>query len=197
MVNGLAKYLPENAFNYVKDLLSGKGITLIVKPERKTKHGDYRLLSNGGHQITINGNLNPYRFLITLVHEVAHLEAFKRYGRKIKPHGKAWKYTFKELMLPLINPEVFPNHLLPLLARHFKNPKATSDTDTELSLALKQFDAPSNKQYVFQLAEGTSFKMYNGRVFKKGAKRTKRIECIEIATGRMYLFNPSAEVEIV
>ena len=49
-------------------------------------------------------NLNPYRFLMTLVHEVAHLVAFQKYGRAIKPHGKEWKFTFQTLMLPFIRP---------------------------------------------------------------------------------------------
>ncbi|TDA81831.1 sprT domain-containing protein, partial [Halomonas marinisediminis] len=88
---------------------------------------------NNRHQITINANLNSYRFLITLIHEIAHFEAFEKYGRFIKPHGKEWKYTFQRLMLPLINPKVFPEQLLPLIANHFRNPKASSDTDVNLS----------------------------------------------------------------
>ncbi|MFT4850069.1 MAG: SprT protein, partial [Sediminicola sp.] len=30
-----------------------------------------------------------------------------------------------------------------------------------------------------------------------GKKRVKRFECMEIATGRVYLFNPNAEVEFL
>jgi hypothetical protein len=30
-----------------------------------------------------------------------------------------------------------------------------------------------------------------------GNKRIKRYECIEVITGRTYLFNPNAEVEIL
>jgi SprT protein len=100
-------------------------------------------------------------------------------------------------MLPFLNPEIFPNELLPLLANHFKNPKASSDTDTKLAFALKQFDAPNDKIYVFQIPMGATFKLYNGRVFKKGNKRTKRYECIELNSGKLYLFNPNAEVEVL
>ena len=98
-------------------------------------------------------------------------------------------------MVPLIRPEVFPNQLLPLLARHFKNPKASSDTDATLSLALKQFDPPSDKNYIFEIPYGTVFRIKNGRVFKKVALRTKRYECVEVNSGKIYLFNPNAEVE--
>jgi hypothetical protein len=72
---------------------------------------------------------------MTLIHEIAHLVAFENYGRNIKPHGQEWKHTFQQLMVPYIRPEIYPNHLLPLLARHFRNPSATSDTDTTLALA--------------------------------------------------------------
>ena len=197
MQNTLQNYIPAQAIPYVLNLLKHDNLVVKVKKERKTRHGDYRKLPNNKHQITINANLNSYRFLITLIHEIAHLEAFTNYGRFIKPHGKEWKQTFQHLMLPVLNPEVFPMQLLPLLAKHFKNPKASSDTDTQLALALKQFDEPNDKHYVFQVPLGTSFKLYNGKVFIKGEKRVKRIECIEVASGKMYLFNPNAEVELI
>ncbi|WP_452226100.1 SprT-like domain-containing protein [Lacinutrix cladophorae] len=197
MQNTLNNYIPEQAVPHVLNLLNHDNLVVKVKKERKTRHGDYRKLPNNKHQISINANLNKYRFLITLIHEIAHLEAFQKYGNLIKPHGKEWKETFQHLMLPVLNPDVFPMQLLPLLAKHFKNPKASSDTDTQLALALKQFDEPNNKDYVFQVPLGKSFKLYNGRVFVKGQKRVKRIECIEVTTGKMYLFNPNAEVEIL
>ncbi|MBQ0788631.1 MAG: SprT-like domain-containing protein [Oceanihabitans sp.] len=197
MQNTLQNHIPAQAIPYVLNLLKQDNLVVKIKKERKTRHGDYRRLPNNKHQITINANLNSYRFLITLIHEIAHLEAFTKYGRFIKPHGKEWKQTFQHLMLPVLNPEVFPMQLLPLLAKHFKNPKASSDTDTQLALALKQFDEPNDKHYVFQVPLGTSFKLYNGRVFVKGQKRVKRIECIEVASGKMYLFNPNAEVELL
>ncbi len=197
MPESISDFIPKNATFLVESLLSKDNLVVKVKNERKTKHGDYRQLPNGLHQITVNSNLNQYRFLITLIHEIAHFEAFQNYGRLIKPHGKEWKMTFQHLMLPFLTPEIFPVELLPLLAKHFKNPKASSDTDTQLALALKQFDEDSNKTYVFQLSSGQKFRLYNGRVFIKGEQRRKRIECVEVKTGKLYLFNPNAEVEII
>lgn len=193
----LQEYIPQNAILKVIDLLDHDNLTVKVKNERKTRHGDYKRLPNGKHQITVNSNLNSYRFLITLIHEIAHFEAYKNYGKVIKPHGIEWKYTFQHLMLPFLNPEVFPLELLPLLAKHFKNPKASSDTDTQLAFALKQFDEPNDKTYIFEVPFGSTFKLYNGRVFKKGEKRVKRYECVEMKTGKLYLFNPNAEVELL
>lgn len=197
MQTQLLDYIPKVAQSQVEALLAKDNLVVKVKKERKTKHGDYRRLPNGKHQITINANLNTYRFLMTLIHEIAHFETYKEYGRLIKPHGKEWKHTFQRLMLPFLRPDIFPSQLLPLLAKHFKNPKASSDTDAQLALALKQFDEPNGKTYVFEVPLGKAFKLYNGRVFMKGNVRRKRYECVEIKTGKTYLFNPNAEVEVL
>ncbi|MBW2962705.1 SprT-like domain-containing protein [Mesonia aestuariivivens] len=192
----LNKYLPERAVEPAFELIVTHGIYLKIVNERKTRHGDYRK-KNGIAQITVNANLNSYRFLITLVHEIAHAVAFEKYGRLIKPHGKEWKYTFQQLMLPFINPGIFPEQVLPLVANHFRNPKASSDTDAKLSVALKQFDSQNNKNYIFEIPYGSIFRLDNGRVFKKGRKRIKRYECQEVSSGSVYIFQPHVEVELV
>lgn len=193
----LAKYIPEHAVKPVFDLIVANQVHLKIVNERQTRHGDYRRGHTGKHEITVNSSLNKYRFLVTLIHEIAHLVAFEKFGRNIKPHGDEWKFTFQRLMVPFIRPEIFPGQLLPLLARHFKNPTASSDTDTTLSLALKQYDKENDKNYVFEIPYGSVFRIKNGKIFKKLAVRTKRFECIEISSGKTYLFNPNAEVELI
>jgi hypothetical protein len=197
MPKTLEKYIPQASVASVFQLITTHNIYLKIVNERLTRHGDYRKMPNGQHQITVNSNLNTYRFLITLIHEIAHLIAFKKYGNLVKPHGNEWKHTFQQLMLPYIRPEIFPNQLLPYLAIHFKNPKASSDTDAKLSLALKHYDAPNDKNYIFEIPFGGDFRLYNGKIFKRGKKLVKRYECLEVATGKIYLFNPNAEVEIL
>lgn len=197
MQKTLQKYIPEQSLKQVLQLLNHDHLVVKIKNERKTRHGDYKRLPNNKHQITVNSNLNKYRFLVTLIHEIAHFETYKKYGRTIKPHGVEWKRTFQHLMLPFLNPDVFPPNLLPLLATHFKNPKASSDTDVNLSLSLKQFDEPNGKTYIFEVPFGNTFKLYNGKVFKMGNKRVKRYECVEVKSGKRYLFNPNAEVELL
>jgi SprT protein len=193
----LLKYLPEHAVPLCFELIRSNHVHLKIVNERLTRHGDYRKDAQGFHLITVNSGQNKYRFLITLIHEIAHLVAFEKYGRYIKPHGDEWKLTFQRLMVPFIRPEIFPQQLLPLIARHFRNPKASSDTDATLALALKQFDPENDKNYVFEIPYGSVFRIHNGKIFKKVALRTKRIECLEIATGKVYLFNPNAEVELL
>ena len=197
MQSKLQDFISPQALNHVLELLKHDNLLVKIKNERKTRHGDYRRLPNGKHQITVNSNLNQYRFLVTLIHEIAHFEAYTTYGKFIKPHGIEWKRTFQHLMLPFLNPQIFPENLLPLLARHFKNPKASSDSDANLALALKKYDEPTNKTYIFEIPHGGIFKLYNNKVFKMGLKRVKRFECVEISTGKLYLFNPNAEVELV
>lgn len=193
----LAKYIPEHAVKPVFELIVQNEVHLKIVNERVTRHGDYRRAVSGKHEITVNANLNPYKFLITLVHEIAHLVAFEKFGRTIKPHGTEWKYSFQRLMIPFIRPEIFPNQLLPLLARHFKNPTASSDTDARLALALKYFDQPNDKHFVFDIPTGSIFRIHNGKIFKKGNLRVKRYECVEVSSGRTFLFNPNAEVELL
>lgn len=191
----LQKYLPEHAVAPVYDLIVKHNVHLKVVNERHSRHGDYRKGPSGKHEITVNGSLNKYRFTITLIHEIAHLVAFEKFGRHIKPHGLEWKRTFTMLILPFLRPEIFPNNLLPLLARHFRNPSASSDTDATLSLALKAYDEKDDVVYLFQLPYGSLFRIRQNRIFQKGALRVKRYECTETSSGRMYLFNPNAEVE--
>lgn len=197
MQKDLKAFIPEAAFDRVISLLDHDHLVVKIKKERKTRHGDYKRLPNGKHQITVNSNLNSYRFLITLIHEIAHYEAYMTFGKFIKPHGMEWKHTFQRLMLPFLNPSIFPSELLPLLAKHFKNPKASSDTDVPLAYALKQFDEPNDKTFIFELPLHQKFKIYNGRVFRKGHKRRTRYECIEIKSGKIYLFNANVEVDLI
>lgn len=194
----LLKYIPEHAVEPVFELIKTNSVHLKIVNERVTRHGDYRRHPSGKHQITVNANLNKYRFLITLVHEIAHLAAFEKYGRNIKPHGNEWKITFQRLMIPFIRPEIFPNSVLPLIANHFRNPTASSDTDARLAFALKQFDERKpDIHFIHEVPSGSFFRIKNGRVFQKKGLRVKRYECLEVKTGKLYLFNANAEVEII
>jgi SprT-like family len=194
----LSKYLPEYAVMPCFELIKANNVHLKIVKERQTRHGDYRKGLSGKHEITVNSNLNKYRFIITLVHEIAHLVAFEKFGRNIKPHGQEWKYTFQRLMIPFIRPEIFPNQILPLLARHFKNPTASSDTDAHLSRALKLFDEREvDINFVSEVPNGSLFRIKNGRIFQKQGLRVKRYACLEVNSGKLYLFNANAEVEMI
>ena len=194
MLDILGRYVPEAALMYCFEQIKRYGVRLKIVNERLSRHGDYRKLPDGGHLITVNAGPNPYRFLITLIHELAHLVAFIEYGHRIRPHGKEWKQTFKLLMLPLLNPAVFPKELLPVLATHFKSPKASSSADARLDRELSRYDETVRGVFVEELPEGALFTYREKRIFKKGSKRRKRYECLELETKRNYLFQPNARV---
>ncbi len=193
----LQKYLPEHAVQSCFELIKENSVHLKIVNERQTRHGDYRKGISGKHEITVNANLNKYRFLITLVHEIAHLVAFEKHGRFIKPHGIEWKMTFQRLMVPFIRPEIFPHAILPLVANHFRNPSASSDTDARLAFALKQFDERKiDINFIHEVPSGSLFRFRN-RIFQKIGLVVKRYECVEVKSGKKYLFNANAEVEII
>jgi hypothetical protein len=188
-------FIPLAAQDKVNDLLNHEPVQVKVVKKRRTKHGDFRKLPSGKIQITVNENENPFRFLITLLHEIAHHIAFQEYGFRIAPHGREWKNTFNSIAQPFLLSSIFPSPLLEVFQDHLKNPRASSDTDIQLSLALKSFDPSTHKKAIFELPAMAKFKLDNGRVFQKGRKQRKRYLCTELSSGKSYLFQPTAEVD--
>lgn len=195
MKNILEKYIPNVAVPLVVYLIEEHKINLKIVNSRQTKHGDFRTFPNGQTQITVNNNLNKYQFLLTLIHEIAHHVTHKKFGR-VRPHGKEWKTVFKHLMLPFLQPEIYPKEILPYLINYFKNPKASTDTDVKLSLALRGFEAENGKNFVFEIPEETIFSFKN-ILYKRGKKRRTRYECLNLSNKKTYLFNQNAEVKVV
>ncbi|WP_299625571.1 SprT-like domain-containing protein [uncultured Tenacibaculum sp.] len=191
----LLAYIPENSAPLVEYLIKKYAINLKIVNERQTKHGDFRTFANGKTQITVNNNLNKYQFLLTLVHEIAHHVTYEKFGR-VQPHGKEWKTVFQHLMIPFLRPDIYPNHILPLLANHFKNPKASTDSDPKLSLALKGNTAEIGKNFVFEIPEGSIFR-YKKNTYKMGKRRRTRYECLNLSTQKVYLFNQNIEVSLI
>lgn len=193
----LKKYIPEGAVETIARWIVDYDFKLKIKKERSTKLGDYSSPQNGmNHVITINHNLNKYSFLVTLVHEVAHLSTFNKFKNTVAPHGQEWKNEFKILMQPFLITEIFPVDVLYAIRKYLQNPAASSCTDTNLLRTLKLYDENTQQIFLEYLPYKSVF-LYNGnKVFEKGERIRKRFRCIEIATGTVYLFNPLTEVEL-
>ncbi len=174
-------------------LIDQHSFDLKIVNQRATKHGDFRTLPNNRFQITINNNLNKYQFLLTLVHEIAHYVTHQKFGR-VQPHGKEWKTVFQHLMLPFLRPEIYPKEILPHLASYLKNPKASTDSDVNLSLALRGNVAETGKTFVFDIPFGDLF-LFKNTIYKRGNKRRTRYECLNMQNKRVYLFNQNTEVK--
>jgi hypothetical protein len=188
------KFVPVKSIPFVQFLIDEHSFDLKIVNQRQTKHGDFRKLPNGKFQITINNNLNKYQFLLTLVHEIAHHVTHKKFGR-VQPHGKEWKTVFQHLMLPFLQTEIYPLAMLNHLANYLKNPKASTDSDVRLSLALRENMAESGKCFIFAIPIGSLF-TFKEVTYKKGNKRRTRIECLNMSNKKVYLFNQNVEVKL-
>ena len=107
----ILSFVPEEAKNLVNKLLENSKISIKITKKRKTKHGDFRRMVNGNYLITLNITSNPYRFLITLLHELAHFKDSQSVFYRIRPHGKEWKKAYREILLPFIKPKILLNHI--------------------------------------------------------------------------------------
>lgn len=194
IIQDIQHYIPSASVPLCQEIINQHRVSIKIVKARRTRHGDYRKKKNGEHLITINSTQNPYRFLITLIHELAHLKVYTTVKKRVTPHGQEWKDIFKTMMLPFLQPSVFPDKILATMALHIKNPKASTDSDFQLVMALKEYDPPTNKNLIFELDEGTEFRSTNGKIFRKGKLRKKRFLCVEKNTGKQYLFSPHAEV---
>lgn len=190
----LSKYLPEASIDLVVDILNKYPHQLKIVNKRQTKHGDFRMTKSGKYQITVNNSLNKYQFLLTLIHEIAHLVTHLNYKR-VQPHGIEWKLNFQHLMLPFVNPTIYPIEILPHLANYLKNPKASTDSDVNLSLAMKLFSEKSDKSFIFEVPLNATFFFKNKTYIRKNKRRT-RYECLEINSKKLYLFNQNVEVDL-
>jgi SprT protein len=189
----LQKHIPADAVDHCIELWDEFPFKFNIKAKRATKLGDYRYdPKNKSHTISINNDLNTYSFLITYLHEVAHLITFHEYGRKVKPHGIEWKAIFKKISLPILNTQVFPDEILRKLANYLKNAKASSCNDHNLMRALKIYD---NNESIFlsDISVGEIFN-FGSRAFKKESLRRTRFVCQEVSSGRKYLISKSAVV---
>ena len=195
----LEKQVPKDAAQYCWDLWYEDPFYFKLSRTRCSKLGDFSYRRDREvQQITINHDLNPYQFLITYIHEVAHHRAFKVYGLKIKPHGVEWKMMFRKLMSPMLSDLVFPKDVLIPLKRHMHNPKASTGADLFLLREVRKYDLrDSDKKitYLNEVSPGMAFS-FKGRAFKKESTIRTRILCLELDTGRKFLISGNAEVDM-
>jgi SprT protein len=196
-LNSLETYLPPDTYPAVLAYLHQYKVHLTVARERKSILGDYRhRTAHHNHRISVNGNLNSYSFLITLLHELAHLFTFEQYGNRVQSHGQEWKAIFGQLLAQFIQHRVFPDDIQQALIRSIANPTASSCADEVLLRTLRRYDAKKSTAILVEdVPLHALFKTHDGKIFQKGEKRRKRFQCVEVKTGKLYLFSPVYEVE--
>lgn len=199
-LNDLGYFLPKGSFDYVVKYLYQYKVHLTVAKSRKSVLGDYRHAHQGNnHRISVNGNLNPYEFLITLLHELAHLLTFEQYQNRVEPHGKEWKSIYSKLLIDFVGFGVFPLEIEYALQKSIISPAATANGETELLMVLRKYNSIKKEGTCFlaDLPIGSLFMLSNGKVFMKGALRRKRYTCTELKTGLMFTVSAITEVKQV
>ena len=199
-LRALKAYLPEGAFEPVLALIHQYKVHLTVTKARKSVLGDYRHpIQGANHKISVNGNLNQYEFLITLLHELGHLLCFEQFNNRVEAHGKEWKHLYGLLLADFIRRDIFPVDIKKSLKKTVFNPAATANGETALILVLRKYDLVKKEgmAFVANLPDGTLFETEHCKRFKKIKKRRIRIECVELSTGHVYSFSGLTEVRVI
>jgi SprT protein len=194
----LSKYIPSSAVPICTGWIVKFNIHLRITKNRASKFGDYRpARGSDGHIITVNHNLNQYSFLITFIHEVAHLICEKKHSRFVAPHGRQWKQEYAVLLKFFLSLKIFPSDIENALHHYVKDPAASSCTDENLLRALKKYDCSENEKVTFleELPHGSVFMLNSSKkIFVKGVLMRKRFQCFEHASRIEYRVSALAEV---
>jgi len=187
--------IPPAAQAYCQEISTLYKFKFILKKSRLTKLGDFKIdRASGQYSVSVNKDLPPYQFLITFIHELAHLKVAEDHPRSVKSHGAEWKNAFKVLLQPVLTKKVFPDQLYRVLKKHMLNPKAAAGSDPKLWNALKVYDNSEKSQQLISVLDGASFNFRN-KQFTKIKKRRTRILCKAQGTNRLYLIPGIASVE--
>lgn len=198
-LEGLAQFMPTGTFEAVAPFFRDHAIHLTITRHRRSLHGDYRPPSREHpyHRISVNATLNEYSFLITLLHEIAHLTTTVKHGLKAAPHGKEWKDQFKHVLIPFLGKSIFPTDVERALNAYLRNPAASTCTDPSLYKALSRYDVPEEgRMHADEIAVGQKFE-FDGRTFIKLEQLRTRARCKDLANGRIYFVQGIALVKAV
>jgi hypothetical protein len=191
----LKPYIPENALDEIIQMQNKLNFKLIIAKPRKSKLGDFRPVNRKVSLITVNGDLNPYEFLIVLSHEIAHLINWLNYKRRKNPHGKEWKETFHDLIKHFIALHCFPQNISDAMFNCMEKKALSTIKCEQLARVLKHNDSQMHVVFLRDIPDNTEFVLKQGKKFLKLHKVRTRYKCKEVGTGRIYTVHPMAEVQ--
>ena len=176
----LENYMPAGSSAKLMEYLHQYKVHLTITRSRKSILGDYRhATGNDNHRISVNGSLNKYAFLITLIHEFGHLITFQQYGNRVNSHGKEWKLAYRKVLEDFLHLKLFPPDLHQALLKSLHDLPASSCSDVNLTRVLKKYDMRDKTMLVEDIKKVQYFKTSDGKIFKRGKQIRKRIECTE------------------
>lgn len=188
----LQKYLPENTLPFLKNWFGDHYIHIKITKGRNSKLGDYRKLPDKSHLITVNSTLDPQLFFFVLTHELAHLLAFEKYGRRIAPHGNEWKQTYREMLLESLS--IYSDDLKPIIIKFSHSPKANFMASPDLVRYFHMSDLREHLCFVEDLTPHNIF-IYNKQRYRMIEKLKKNYLCENLDNGKKYIFKSLAKVE--
>lgn len=191
----LSRYIPAAAVEWSAEFVLKYAVKMKITAVRASKLGDYRHpYGKDGHQITINHDLNPIAFLVTFVHEAAHLETWVKYRNKVSPHGKEWQAEFARLLREVMQLQAFPEEVVHHFLSRGDSLTASSCSDPKLNKILRKYDKNNHTKLLEELEDGAIFELKKGDVFRKGEKQRTRYKCYHLESRRWYLVSGVAEV---
>lgn len=195
----LGNHLPAAAVEWVYGYLDRYKVHFHITRGRRSKYGDYRWPQprHEFHEMSVNGDLNPYLFLWVFLHEAAHLETHLRHPGAAA-HGHEWQAEYARL-LTLYIPN-FPPEVRPLVARYASRVPLYRPLLRQIEEMLHRYDAgfdPGRPAVrLDDLPAGTFFRLasHPERLFESLERRRTRWLCRDVATGRMYAVGGRSEV---
>lgn len=194
-IEGVLARFPEQARLRIETLFNEYHFLFRITTPRRTRLGSFKGVRHGARPvIQVNADLGPYSFLLVFLHELAHLIVMKQFGRKAKPHGKEWKITYRTLVQPFFDEQVFNPALTSELLRYFIKTPATFHRDTKLLNTLAAAEGGNDIVTVNDIPLNNTFTLLNGRQFVKLEKIRTRYRCFCPHTKKYYLVPKSAQV---
>lgn len=189
----LDPFLPRETRPFIERWLAPYAYRLIIKGPRKTKRGDFRPPQRGKlATLTVNADLLPLQFLLTLTHEIAHLMVWAERGNLRRPHGQDWKRCFGALLRELAEVAALPDAFREALRHHAEQPKSCAERDPALMRALRGLEGDGSV-WLDDVELGTEFSL-EGRRFRKLESNRTRCLCLDLDNGHRYRVSKSVPV---
>ena len=195
----LGNHLPAQAVEGVYAYLDHHRVHFHITRQRTSKLGDYRWPQpkHPYHEISINGDLNPYLVLWVFLHEAAHLETHLKHPGA-SPHGHEWQGEYSALIAT--HTPFFPPEVQPLLARLTQRVPLSRTLMRQAEEKMHHHDADyaaTEHLTLDDLPAGSRFRLKSrpDLLFESLERRRSRWLCRDLVSGRQYTILASAEVE--
>ncbi|NVO19460.1 MAG: hypothetical protein HXX13_07155 [Bacteroidetes bacterium] len=186
---------PEESRYLIAEYLQKYNFRIKITTPRKLRLGSFKATNKGELPlIHINNDLGPYSFLLVFLHELAHLQVWLTHGRKVLPHGKEWKNSYHQLVLPLLAGDALSFDLQACLARFFTNSKASFHRDIVFQRLLHQLDGKGELLMLKDIPGKSDFCLSDGRRMIKLERIRTRYKCYCPSNRKYYLVSPAAQV---